>query len=167
MKSGKVKILFIMLSAILCCGRVYSDTESKPLKLTIPSDYYSFGFYSDEAGSTGVSVLTLMYDSSSSVTTSSNSVYASNTFYVGWTIASRYSLNIVMSVADWSSSAISFVAKTETGKTALAGGDNIVSTLLAGSIVKGSKCYKATVSMDGVQTDHAYSTTVTLKVVVI
>ena len=79
----------------------------------------------------------------------------------------NYSLNILMSVADWSSSAISFVAKTETGKTALAGGDNIVSTLLAGSIVKGSKCYKATVSMDGVQTDHAYSTTVTLKVVVI
>ena len=167
MKYGKLKILLIALLAAFCCMGVYAATKSKPLKLTIPSDYYSFGFYSDENGSSSVSSLTLLYDTSSSVTTSSNSFYASNSFYVGWTIASRYSLNIVMNVADWSSAAISLVSKTETGKTALTQGENIVSTLSAGSVVNGSKCYKATVSMDGVQLGGSYSTTVTLKVVVI
>lgn len=167
MKLRKPTILFIALFAMLCCIRVYASTESKSLKLTIPSDYYSFGFYSDESGSSSISELPLGYDSSSSVTTSSNSLYASNSFYVVWTIASRYSMNIVMSVGSWNSSAISLVSKTEAGKTALAQGDNIVTTLPAGSVVNGRKNYKATISMNGVQLGGSYSTTVTLKVVVI
>ena len=169
---GKAKILLLTLTAMLYCSLTYAATESEPLKpstlkLSIPSDYYSFGFYEDEGGSIGLTDLTLYYDSSSSVTTTSNTLYASNTFYVGWTIASRYSLNILMNVGDWSPASVSLVAKTETGKTALAQGDNIVTTLPAGSVVNGSKNYKATISMNGVQLGGSYSTTVTLKVVVI
>ena len=169
---GKAKILLLTLTAMLYCSLTYAATESKPieskpLKLSIPSDYYSFGFYADEEGSVGLTNLTLHYDSSSSVTTTSNSLYASNSFYVGWTIASRYSLNILMNVGDWSPASVSLVAKTETGKTALSVGENIVTTLPVGTVGTGIKEYLVTVSLDGVQKDSSYSTTATLMVVVI
>ena len=125
------------------------------------------GFYEDEGGSIGLTDLTLYYDSSSSVTTTSNTLYASNTFYVGWTIASRHSLNILMNVGDWSPASVSLVAKTETGKTALSVGENIVTTLPVGTVGTGIKEYLVTVSLDGVQKDSSYSTTATLMVVVI
>lgn len=169
---GKAKILLLTLTAMLYCSLTYAATESEPLKLStlklsIPSDYYSFGFYEDEGGSIGLTDLTLYYDSSSSVTTTSNTLYASNTFYVGWTIASRYSLNIVMNVDNWSPTSVSFVAKTETGKTALSVGENIVTTLPVGTVGTGIKEYLVTVSLDGVQKDSSYTTTATLMVVVI
>ena len=164
---GKAKILLLTLTAMLYCSLTYAATESEPLKLSIPSDYYSFGFYEDEGGSIGLTDLTLYYDSSSSVTTTSNTLYASNTFYVGWTIASRYSLNIVMNVDNWSPTSVSFVAKTETGKTALSVGENIVTTLPVGTVGTGIKEYLVTVSLDGVQKGNSYSTTATLMVVVI
>lgn len=164
---GKAKILLLTLTAMLYCSLTYAATESKPLKLSIPSDYYSFGFYEDEGGSVGLTDLTLYYDSSSSVSTTSNTLYASNTFYVGWTIASRYSLNIMMNVDNWSPASVSFVAKTETGKTALSVGENIVTTLPVGTVGTGIKEYLVTVSLDGVQKGNSYSTTATLRVVVI
>ena len=164
---GKAKILLLTLTAMLYCSLTYAATESKPLKLSNPSDYYSFGFSEDEGGSVGLTNLTLHYDSSSSVTTTSNTLYASNTFYVGWTIASRYSLNILMNVDDWSPASVSLVAKTETGKTALSVGENIVTTLPVGTVGTGIKEYLVTVSLDGVQKDSSYSTTATLMVVVI
>ena len=50
---GKAKILLLTLTAMLYCSLTYAateskPTESKPLKLSIPSDYYSCGFYEDE-----------------------------------------------------------------------------------------------------------------------
>ena len=169
MKKLWYKIIVTLLMMTIFCSSVFA-AESKPLKLVLPSDYFSFGFYSNSTATSSMDSLTLSYDSSS-VNLSSKVFYASGNFYVKWTTASRSRIKITMNVSEWTPNAygdgkISFVAKTnsDTTLTSLFSGDIVIDDIASGSVVSGIVGYTATVSMDGVQSGKSYSSTVVLKV---
>lgn len=166
------KIIVALIITVVFSSSITAE-ESKSLKLVPPSDFFSFGFYGNSTATSSISSLTLSYDSSA-VNLSSKEFYASGDFYVKWTTASRSRIKITMEVSEWTPNAygggcISFVPKTdsESSMISLSSGNIVVSDIVQGSVVSDLKGYTATVSMDGVQYNTMYYSTVVLKVEVV
>ena len=147
-------------------------TSTNPLKLLIPSGMYSFGFYSDANSNTSLENLSLNADVSSNMTewgSASYKYYAYGTFYINWSVFTKNTIKLVLSVPEVSSSSghtLPYVNVPDSGMTAIVESDGLlVKTFNSGAIDVGSKQISLRVDMKDSKSTDSYSAVVVLKVV--
>ena len=169
-----LRCFIIVLMLLACSGLSFAATEtttasplpasstaSNPLKLTIPSGMYSFGFYSDSSGIYSLDTLSLIGDVSTDVSewgSPSYKYYAYGTFFVNWSLFAKNAFKLVLPYVDFA----------DTGMTAIVESDGLlVKTFNSGAIDIGSKQFSLRVDMKDSKSTDVYSAVITLKVIAI
>ena len=184
MKKG-LRYFIIVLMLLACSGLSFAATEtttasplpasstaSNPLKLTIPSGMYSFGFYSDSSGIYSLDTLSLIGDVSTDVSewgSPSYKYYAYGTFFVNWSLFTKNAFKLVLSVPKMQSASgtvLPYVGIADTGMTAIVESDGLlVKAFNSGAIDIGSKQFSLRVDMKDSKSTDVYSAVITLKVI--
>ena len=182
-----LRCFIIILMLLACSGLSFAATEtttasplpasstaSNPLKLTIPSGMYSFGFYSDSSGIYSLDTLSLIGDVSTDVSewgSPSYKYYAHGTFFVHWSLFTKNAFKLVLSVPKMQSASgtiLPYVDFADTGMTAIVESDGLlVKTFNSGAIDVGSKQFSLRVDMKDSKSTDVYSAVITLKVIAI
>ena len=182
-----LRYFIIVLMLLACSGLSFAATEtttasplpasstaSNPLKLTIPSGMYSFGFYSDSSGIYSLDTLSLIGDVSTDVSewgSPSYKYYAYGTFFVNWRLFTKNAFKLVLSVPKMQSASgtiLPYVDFADTGMTAIVESDGLlVKTFNSGAIDVGSKQFSLRVNMKDSKSTDVYSAVITLKVIAI
>ena len=182
-----LRCFIIVIMLLACCRLSFAATEtttasplpasstaSNPLKLTIPSGMYSFGFYSDSSGIYSLDTLSLIGDVSTDVSewgSPSYKYYAYGTFFVNWSLFTKNAFKLVLSVPKMQSASgtvLPYVGIADTGMTAIVESDGLlVKAFNSGAIDVGSKQFSLRVDMKDSKSTDEYSAVITLKVIAI
>ena len=182
-----LRYFIIVLMLLACSGLSFAATEtttasplpasstaSNPLKLTIPSGMYSFGFYSDSSGIYSLDTLSLIGDVSTDVSewgSPSYKYYAYGTFFVNWSLFTKNAFKLVLSVPKMQSASgtvLPYVGIADSGMTAIVESDGLlVKAFNSGAIDVGSKQFSLRVDMKDSKSTDVYSAVITLKVIAI